>query len=436
MDKEKIKKYEEYFYWQNNMRKSALRTSHKKKGKLKFSKRIIEPLRNYLYSFFTLLITTKWIAKDPKHPQYCDILFLHASEKSKALRLRDPLIAELRNKGLTVLEDAQQRPSIILKKGLLTRYKYSIPFKYLFNASYIQHVVDTYRAKVIITDRNGSIYSSLLKEANQPYGKLVHMAHCVATDNFGRFSMIDYDYYFLYGTSSLDKIMNRQVRYGSTKAVLTGPYFSNKDFHLKENEASNNILLFGIYPDLEKKEPYQAIYGIMKDWAEQNSDYTLYIKPHPRSKSDYWKKAAQSINNIVVLDATEKLIRCLSNISITLSIYTNAVIDSALLSRPSLLVCPNNMDELGDELDLEKFYLPRATNPKQLQSNISTMLNDYSYYVSQATKFAKYHLEYQQDSIEYITDCLLSISNHQEDFPIVQMNEKMDELKLSIIATD
>lgn len=431
MDKEKIKKYEEYFYWQNNMRKSALRTSHKRKGKLKFSKRVIEPLRNYLYSFLTL-----FIAKEPKHNQPCDILFLHASEKSKALRLRDPLISELRKKGLIVLEDAQQRPSVILKKRLLTRYKYSIPFKYVFNASYIQHIVETYHAKIIITDRNGSIYSSLLKEANQPYGQLVHMAHCVATDNFGRFSMIDYDYYFLYGTSSLDKIMNRQVRYGSTKAVLTGPYFSNKDFNLKKNEASKNILLFGIYPDLEKKENYQAIYDIMKDWAEQNSDYTLYIKPHPRSKSDYWKKASQSIKNIVVLDATEKITACLNNISITLSIYTNAVIDSALLNRPSLLVCPDNMDELGDELDLEKFYLPRATNPEQLQSNISTMLNNYSHYVSQATKFAKYHLEYQQDSIEYIADCLLSITNNQEDFPIIEIDEKMDELKLSIIATD
>ncbi len=433
MNKEKIKKYEAYFFWQNNMRKSALRNNKKK---LKFSKRIIEPIRHYIYSFISLFISRSGVTKDASTTQHCDILFLHASEKSKALHLRDPLIAELRKKGLTVLEDAQQRPSTILKKRLLTRYQYSIPFKYLFIASYIQYIVETYHAKIIITDRNGSVYSSLLKEANQPYGKLVHMAHCVATDNFARFSMIDYDYYFLYGTSSLDKIILRQVRYGSTKAVLTGPYFSNKEFKLPANDASNNILLFGIYPDLEKKKSYQLIYNIIKDWAENNPEYTLYVKPHPRSKSDYWTNASQKINNIVVLGATEKLIDCLSNISITLSIYTNAVIDSALLNRPSLMVCPDNIKDLGDELDIEKFYLPRATTPEQLQSNISTMLGHYSHYVSQANKFAKYHLEYQQDSIEYITQCLVSIIHDKEDFPIIKIDEKMDDLALSITATD
>lgn len=426
MNKEQIKKYEAYFSWQNKMRKSS-------GGKIKFSKRIVEPLRYYVYSLISF-----FIAKAPQQKKPCDILFLHASEKSKALQIRAPLIAELRKNGLVVLEDAQQRPSTILKKRLLTRYKYNIPFKYLFISNYIQFIVETYCPKIIITDRNGSIYSSFLKEAVQPYGKLVHMAHCVATDNFGRFSLIDYDYYFLYGTSSLDKIMHRQVRYGSTKAVLTGPYFSNKDFNLEANNAdsnaSKNILLFGIYPDLEKKENYRLIYDMVRKWAEMNPDFTLYFKPHPRSRSDYWKTAAQTLKNIIVLDPTEKLTSCLNNISITLSIYTNAVIDSALLNRPSLMVCRDNMSDLDDELDLEKFYLPRAATHEQLQENISTMLDNYSYYVGQAKKFAKYHLEYRQDSIEYITHCLLSITNNKEDFPMVKIDEKMDELKLSILA--
>lgn len=424
MNKEKIQKYERYFAWQNRMRKSS-------QGKIKFSKRVLEPLRYYLYSLITF-----FIARQPRTHQACDILFLHASEKSMALQIRAPLIEELTKNGLVVLEDAQQRPSTIVKKRLLTRYKYNIPFKYLFISSYIQFIVETYRAKIIITDRNGSIYSSFLKEAIQPYGKLVHMAHCVATDNFGRFSLIDYDYYFLYGTSSLDEIMHRQVRFGSTKAVLTGSYFSNKNFNLTADDASKNILLFGIYPDLEKKENYRLIYDMVKQWAEKNPEYSLYFKPHPRSRSDYWKVASQTIKNIIVLDATEKLTTCLANISITLSIYTNAVIDAALLNRPSLMVCIDNMNELDDELDLEKFYLPRATTHEQLQTNINTMLNDYPHYVEQAKNFARYHLEYQQDSIEYITHCLLSIANHKEDFPIVEIDEKMDDLKLSILATD
>jgi hypothetical protein len=359
MNKEAIKKYEQYFSWQNKMRKSSV-------GKIKFSKRVLEPFRYYFFSLITRLI-----AREPSELKKCDILFLHASEKSKALQIRAPLINELRARGLVVLEDAQQRPSTILKKRLLTHYKYVIPFKYLFISSYIQFIVDTYRAKIIITDRNGSVYSSLLKEAIQPYGKLVHMAHCVATDNFARFSMVDYDYYFLYGTSSLDKIINRQVIYGSSKAVLTGPYFSDKNFKLESNSGSKNIMLFGIYPDLEKKSAYLAIYDMIKEWAIKNPDYYFYFKPHPRSQSTYWQEASEKIDNISLFPATEKLTACLKNISITLSIYTNAVIDAALLNRPSLFVCPHNMENLGDELDLEKFYLPRSTTAQLSRDHVN-----------------------------------------------------------------
>jgi len=419
MNKKQIKKFEQYFSWQAKIRQSS-------SGSLKFSKRIIEPLRHTFYSALTMLI-----AKAPIQQKKCDILFLHASEKSKALKLRQPLISELKKKGFIVLEDAQQRSSTILKNGLLTQYKYKVPFKYLFIASYMQNIVDTYRPKIIITDRNGSIYSPFLKEAIQVYGKLVHIAHSVTTDNFGRFSLIEYDYYFLFGTSSLNKLLQRQVRYGSTKAVLTGPYFSDKEFTLPPTDKTKNILLFGIGPDLEKHTDYGSMYYIIKDWIAENPEYTLYFKPHPRSRFDYWQKESHKHQNIVVLKGTEKLTHCFKNISIALSIFTNAVIDAALLNRPSLLVCSDNV---RDELDVEAFYLPRSKTSRQLHKNITTILDNYQHYVEQSQKFARFHLEHQQDSIEYIANCLASITNKQEDFPYIKIEEKMDNLKLSIIA--
>jgi hypothetical protein len=77
--------------------------------------------------------------------------------------------------------------------------------------------------------------------------------------------------------------------------------------------------------------------------------------------------------------------------------------------------------------------LQRSTTAQQLKKNIDAMLDDYPYYVEQAQKFAKYHLEYQQDSIEYIATCLVSIAKNKENFPIVKIHEKVDKLKLSII---
>ena len=63
MNKEIIKKYQDYFLWQSKARKSS-------GGKVKLSKWLIEPLRYYIFSIITF-----FIARKTKQIKQCDILF-------------------------------------------------------------------------------------------------------------------------------------------------------------------------------------------------------------------------------------------------------------------------------------------------------------------------------------------------------------------------
>lgn len=332
--------------------------------------------------------------------------------------LRDHLVAALKIRGLSVTEIPTESNTNIIMKRLFTAPPFKVPLHFRLYASYAAHLVQKFQPKVILTDKNGSPLSPFLKLCVEPYGRLVHVAHSVTTDNFTVFGMIDYHYYFLFGQSSLDKLKNRDVLFGSAKAVLTGPFLADQDFTLPPTDPYKHILLFGIGPNLEKYTNYRNMYDIVKKWILANQDYTLHVKVHPRSDYDYWESCARSLANVKVLPKSWNMVECLRNVSVVLSIYTNAVIDAALLNRPSLLVCN---DEIKDELDVEKFFFPRARTEQQLSENIKKILSDYETYLVKARKFARYHLQHEQDSVDYIADCVSSISRGAEEFPVVEL---------------
>ena len=392
-----------YLYWQAVSNSSG--ATHPK-----FSRRFVKPIRLFLYSLVAKFIAT------PSHSDInCDVLLLHRSEKSRKLGLRDHLVRELHHQSLNVIEAHTENNRNILKNRLLCPPPVRTPLSFLFFASYAYYIIKQYNPKVILTDSNGSTLSPFLKAFLPDDCKLVHIAHCVTTDNYRHYSLIDYDYYFLYGRSSLDKLRKRTILFGNCNVVLTGPYLADKRFSLKPGHANKKILLFGVNPNMEKRPHIQKTYAFIKKWINQHSDYQLFIKMHPRSTLDFWGKAQTDCKNIHMVSKGTSMQEALGEISITLAIYTNAVIDSALLNRPSLLVTDST---LNDELDLEQFFLPCSQNEDELNKNIEQILNNYSYYLDQTTGFAKYHLEHQQDSVEFIANCINSIVQGKESFQV------------------
>jgi len=395
---------EKYFYWQElpNSRVSP----HPK-----FSRRFIKPIRIYLYG-----LISKVLNKTVHSDKSCDVLILHRSKKTKKVGLRNNLIANLRQQGLDVIESQTEKNKTVIKNRLLSPPPVKTPIKFLFYACYAQYIVKKYNPKVILTESNGSDLSPFLKAFLPKKSSLIHVAHCITTNNYRHYSLIDYDYYFLYGRSSLDKLRNRKVLFGSCKAILTGPYIADKNFALKARNANKNILLFGVNPNMEKRPHIQKMYAIIKSWISQHSDYHLFVKMHPRSTLSFWNDAQVTCSNIQIVEKGISMQQALNSISITLGIYTNAVLDAALLNRPSLLVSDNS---INDELDIERFFLPRSKDETELHSNIEKILGDYSYYLEQTTAFSFYHLEHQQDSVEYIAACIDTIV-HDRDLPNIE----------------
>jgi hypothetical protein len=394
---------EAYFNWQElpNSRTS----SHPK-----FSRRYIKPIRIFLYGLITYFISTQ-----PVSSISCDVLLLHRSKKSRERGLRNATIEKLRQQGLNVIEIQTENNSTILKNRLLCPPPITTPIKFLFYASYAAFIVKQYSPKVIMSETNGSDFSPFLKAFLPVKSKLIHVAHCAITDNYRHYSLIDYDYYFLYGQSSLDKLRKRTKLFGSCNSVLTGPYIPHNLRQLKAGSRNNNILLLGVNPNMEKRAHIEKTYNVVKDWALQHRDYHLHIKLHPRSTSNFWSSIVSVNPNISLVQHGLSMQEALRNISITLGIYTNAVVDAALLNRPSLFVSDGS---IKDELEIEKFFLPCSNNKEELHLHIEQMLENYSHYIEQASAFADYHLSHHQDSVDYIAQCVTDIVHDKVHFPI------------------
>jgi hypothetical protein len=266
-----------------------------------------------------------------------------------------------------------------------------------------------------MTDSNGSALAPFVKMLLPEHSQLIHVAHSMTTDNLRHFSLVEFDYYFLYGRSSLNRLRNRDVLFGNCKGVLTGSFMAHTGISMPAIKANKILLLFGVGPNLEKHTRITDMYTVIRDWASAHPDYQLKIKLHPRSHLDYWHKQEKNLKNIQVLTKNTRMPDALKDVSIALSIYTNAVLDAALLNRPSLLIAN---DETNDELDIEQFFLPRSKTAEELNLQIKSMSDNYSHHVQQAKAFAKHHLEHQYDSVNYISDCIEAIAHGKEDFPI------------------
>ena len=296
----------------------------------------------------------------------------------------------------------------ILKDKLYGIPNHTVPLRLFFYAAYAYRIVEKYQPKIIMTNDNGSAYSPFLRKyANDSGGVVIHVAHSVPTDNYRKFNLIDYDYYFLYGQSSYQKLSNKKTSYGQTNCVLTGPLYLNlQDTHLPPRAPNQSILLFGTGPKLEKSKHVQSLYAKIHQWATLNADYTLYIKNHPRSGENYWNTTPLPHN--IIVTQKETMTTLMSKASLAISIYSNAVIDAALLNRPSIFF---NTDKMNDEFEIEKFFLPRVSDPNELQHSIRTILNDYDHYLQKTREFAHYHIARKNDSVDTIASSIQLLMN-------------------------
>ena len=321
----------------------------------------------------------------------CDFLLLQSAPKVIKFQRKKLLIEGLRGRGHHLVESALQEPKTILRERLLKCPPHKVPIRYFGIAAYAQWLVEHHRPRILLNDRNGSLYAPFLRLALNTRGSLlVHLAHATTVESSRRLGMNDYDYYFLFGQSSLEALQARALRFGSSTAVLAGSHMIDSTYDLPPADpALRTLLILGVGPDKEKEAGYQATYVLLRDWAAAHPEYRVLVKAHPRSQVPFWRDAANALENLQVLPPDCGLAEALGRASIVVNIMSNAVIEAALARRPIIHV---NCSGQVDIFNQHRFLGPCVRDVNELTRRIKAVEHDSREHVRIAEQFAQYHL--------------------------------------------
>lgn len=321
----------------------------------------------------------------------CDFLLLQSAPKVIAFQRKKLLIEEMRSRGHRLVETALLEPKQILQQRLLTMPPFAVPTRYFGLAAYAQWLVEHHQPRILLNDRNGSLYAPFLRlSLNARHRLLVHLAHASTVESSRRLGMNDYDYYFLFGQSSLDALQARALRFGSSQAVLAGSHMIDSTYNLPPAEPfQRTVLILGVGPDKEKEAGYQATYGMLRDWVVAHPEYKVLVKAHPRSHVPFWQQAAAALTNLHVLPPSCTLAEALGRTSLVINIMSNAVIEAALAQRPVIYV---NASGETDIFAQDMFFGGRVEHAGHLQQRIASIAEDYKGSLLQSAGFADYHL--------------------------------------------
>ena len=349
-----------------------------------------------------------WRLAESVSAEPCDFLLLQSAPKVITFQRKKLLIGALRSRGHVLIETALPDLSTLLRERLLRRPPQSVPLRYFGYAAHAEWLVERHAPKVVLNDRNGSLYSPFLRLAlNARQRLLVHLAHATTVEHSRRLSMNDYDYYFLFGQSSLEALQARELRFGNSTAVLAGSHMIDTAFDLQPADPAQRVLLvLGVGPDKEKEAGYQRTYRLLRDWAANNRDYRVLIKAHPRSQVPFWRQEAQALSNIEVLPRECGLAEALARVTVVVNIMSNSVIEAALARRPLIYV---NASDDADIFAQERFLGPCVSTLAGLQKAVAEIEQDQPAALARSADFAEFHLAHGCAGLAWNIQALTSL---------------------------
>lgn len=368
-------------------------------------------------------------------PTPCDVLFLHTCTTSQQ-RAKN-LCEALEQRGLNV-----SHAMVTVKQLLLHRMLYKpdkgLPAEFLFDDALAKFLVRKYQPKVVCSF--SGIAASFLREELQKEngGKNIFITHGIffAPNDHTNF---DCDYWFIYGKSSLEKILASSIRVGNTKAILTGSPFITSEYNLQPNFGKKNLLFFSSWGawwgrtwfSKSKMNPFrEQFWGstqVVIEWAKQHPEFHLLIKIHPVENPKFMQELIEGIPNITILDKSTSMVNALKNVSLVINICSHASTEAAQLNRPIVLV--DATDSWKGFLDMDRFFLPAARNVEELHHNILQTFESFDKFLEKTQEFCKFHLERTTDSVDFMADCIASICRGEEDFPYTPIPEKLSGLQ-------
>ncbi|WP_110971570.1 capsule biosynthesis protein [Pseudomonas huaxiensis] len=318
------------------------------------------------------------------------ILVLHGSPKLLAQRRKNGLIKALRERGHEVVEAAIEPLDVAIRQKLLYRPPAKVPLRYYAHAAYAEWLARHHQPGLVLSERHGSLVTPFLRLSLNAQDKhLAQLAHATTVERSRRLSMTDYDYYLLFGQSSLAALQRRTLRFGTTQAILTGSYLIDQRYDMPPATKEPHVLVLGVGPDKEKRAGYQRTYALIRDWAARHPEVPVSFKPHPRSPMTFWKDASAAPSNLRLLSPDMPLAEALEQSSVVLSIMSNAALEASLASRPVIYI---NNSEDQDDLEQTRFFGECVTSQEMLDDRLDWLCGHYQQALRNARAFADYHL--------------------------------------------
>jgi hypothetical protein len=340
----------------------------------------------------------------------CDVLLVHPSRKSYEQGRKGPFLQALRANGLQVEEFVEESDGVLIRARQFVRPAKPVPFLLYWHAAHAAFLLQRYRAKVVLSERNGWIVPSFIKALRAEGMRVMHLAHSVPSGQSSRYDYFDYDYYLMFGRSSYDYLSSLGDAFGECCAVYAGPYYltDKKKTVWRESGSKRTprLLFLGSGPDYEHTESYQQYCRWVVTWLEQHQDARLSVKPHPRGQGYPWLDYAVGSERIALLPAGESLEQCAEHFDVVLCGYTNAVLDVARAGVPFVL-----LGQGEDYFSVARYGLPRSFVESQLAPCIENVLSEPEKMKERLLEFLTYHIWHSEKPVESLVDSVREVTN-------------------------
>lgn len=363
----------------------------------------------------------------------CDVLVLQGWGQGEAWC--GTFTRALQELGLSVVHRRRHDRKSRLRARSFSDPRAPVPRRWRLDIWYAAHLLEVYEPRVIIVFDNSSPFVSCLRRVARNRATVINIAHSVMpTDDSA--SMFDVDYYLVFGASSVEKARHKRLRIGSTKLVPTGSIFFTPALALQETPDRGSLLFFSALSQTTLSSRLVSSATVRRlidntrlvlEFAARNPHYHLYIKQHPLEKPGALSRLAELAPNVTILPIETPIRDALARTSLSLVMWSNAALESALLRRPVVMV--DSSDEPDDYLELERFFQPRARTPQELEARVASAYAEYDRQLAKADAFVQYHLARRLDGAQYAADVIASIIRGDAPFSEVPLEQNLSGLQ-------
>jgi hypothetical protein len=337
-----------------------------------------------------------------KRKKQVDILFLMGCRED-AIRVM-PIVNILDDNGIETGVEIRASRLSGLKRLAFGFVPFKVPSELVLDYAEAAYYAGTYNASAIAMMENSCLYPSFLKELMVT--KTVNIAHGVRV-NAWEHSYIDFDYYLLFGESSIKHLQENRYLFGSTRALLTGsPFVDKRLASVTPTCNGGHIVYFSQYQNPLVKNDILFSHDLFKGFVDKHPEVKFVIKLHPLEDETYWVANTSHFDNVEIVAGVSNIHEVLSGAFCSIVAWSNCAVESAIAKCPVIAIdqsgYANKYLEISD-------YFPVVDSIDDLETASVEIKDSYQLYQVKCQEFAEYHMNHAENAQQIIAGTLTEI---------------------------